>query len=80
MRVDDFCLVQLMSKKTDLNGIGKKISFRNFKALALETLKENPMLVVPGPFKSVFIFSKDNLIFYHTNKKKSIPKGDFFFY
>ena len=50
----------MSNKKTDLNGIGKKISFRNFKASALETLKENPMLVVPDPFKSVFNFLKHN--------------------
>ena len=49
------------NKKTDLSGVGKKISFRSFKAVALETLKENPMLVVPDPLESVLKFSKHNL-------------------
>ncbi|PKM91610.1 hypothetical protein CVU82_00130 [Candidatus Falkowbacteria bacterium HGW-Falkowbacteria-1] len=53
----------------------KKISSRNFRAVALETLKENPMLVVPSPLKSAFTskcFSIVNLVLYHINKKMSI--------
>lgn len=41
-------------KKIGLGEAGKKISSRNFRALALETLKESPMLVVPFSPKPIF--------------------------